>query len=247
MITEKKKRITKPKRGVITDFVLKYCLPFLNLHEDHFSLPSDKNGEDLLRQSVRMIIEPFQRRGETDFLPVAITWDERFEGDFFRLPEARQKLKDLQKKIRSQIYCAVTSHLKSEDEEMEQFKSAYLSEETEKPSIFYYMHFERGIKPIIVVMKMIANGMCDVKNQEKFNSVWIPGLPSIINALTILSISEGLYSEKKSDGKMEVRSPISFFLGYCIKCGMIFKKKQVNAEYCSKYCMNLDFRTTKKK
>lgn len=37
------------------------------------------------------------------------------------------------------------------------------------------------------------------------------------------------------------------YFGKCKKCGIIFFKKQANAEYCSKYCMDKVFRTVKKK
>lgn len=40
---------------------------------------------------------------------------------------------------------------------------------------------------------------------------------------------------------------IDFYLAVCCHCGKVFEKKQANAEYCSKYCVDQVFRTTKKK
>ena len=237
MTIEKKKRIPKPKLGIITDFVLNYCLPFLNLREDHFSLPGDDDS-DLLRAAVREILNPFQfQSGRVEPLPVAIRWNSSLENEFFRLPETRNKLKEIQGILRNMINLAVNDIKYTSGKDVLEAMSAYKFDKALYPIRIFQLN------KFIPIRKLGVRDSQNIKDQEQFNSVWTTGLPAIISEIVTSALSEGLYKEIEpvpegsiDAGRETFLTPISCYLGYCPKCGLIFQKDQMNQDFCSYQC-----------
>ena len=228
---QKKRRIPKPQKGIATDFLLTYGLPFLNLKEAEW-----KHG--LFKREIKQFIARLIGEAGFSSLPVNLTgWDEKYEMDFFNLSEAERRLQQVQIEAKLLIKASKYGGFFKEIQNKEFHKKLKSLE------VSFNCFFSKD-DIVIPDIKLLPRKRETIKDQKSFNAVFIEALPDAILAMVIFALREGAYSIRENTVKDGVlvgqlsylKSAAVAFIGMCPRCGVIFKQTRSDELYDRKTC-----------